>query len=184
MTWRVGWVSGSLRAGSLHTALGRALAGLTAADVSWCELRFDALPLYSDDLGAPEVVTAWRDALAALDALIVLTPEYNHSLPGGLKNAIDWASRPAYRSVFAGLPVGLISGSPGAVGGARAQAHARNVFAGMLAPVYAGPEVAIGGMASKVNGDGLVDAPTAAFVTDWLAGFLKWAAATGRLRAA
>jgi chromate reductase len=183
MALKVGWVSGSLRAASLHTAVGKALPGLSNSDVAWSHLTYDALPIYSDDLGSPDVVVSWREALAGIDALVVLTPEYNHSLPGGLKNAIDWASRPAYRSVFAGLPVGLISGSPGAVGGARAQAHARNVFAGMLSPVYAGPEVAIGGMSGKVSASGITDAATAAFVADWLSGFLAWAAATGRRRA-
>jgi chromate reductase len=163
--------------------LGRSLASLTKVDVAWVPLRYDALPMYNEDVGQPAEVTAWVESLRGLDALIVLTPEYNHSLPGGLKNAIDWASRPAYRSVLAGLPLGLISGSPGAIGGARAQAHARNVFAGLLTPVYPGLEVAIGGMGSKVGPEGVTDPATAKFVGDWLDGFLAWAQATGRRHA-
>src|SRR5690606_23086457 len=120
----------------------------------WAHFTYGAigdLPHFNAD--ASEVGQAAVDELRAqiggADAVLIATPEYNYSIPGVLKNAIDWTSRPSYRSVWAGKPVGILGASPGAVGTARAQGHLRQVLAGMTAQVSPHPEFALGQAASR-----------------------------------
>jgi chromate reductase len=154
-------ISGSLRAGSHNTSLLRAVAELAPAGVEvelWDGLR--ELPHYDQDLDlepAPHAVTAFREAVAAADAVLIATPEYNHSIPGVLKNALDWASRPHLTNPFRDKPVAVIGSSAGIFGAVWAQAEARKVLGAMGARV-ADVELPIGLAQEKLDADGnLVD---------------------------
>ena len=121
---RILGIAGSLREGSYNRALLRAARELAPPGVELVEHDLRGLPLYDGDVeaaGDPEPVVALKDAIRAADALLIATPEYNRGVPGGLKNAIDWASRPPLASPLAGKPVGLMGASTGRGGTARAQ---------------------------------------------------------------
>ena len=126
-------ICGSLRKGSYNAALARALPGLAPAGLS---LRpapsFEKIPLYNFDIqnstGFPAEVNAWADAIRSADALIIVSPEYNWSIPGALKNAIDWASRPFPDNVLRGKPVAVMGASTGLFGAVWAQAELRKVL--------------------------------------------------------
>ncbi|MCA9568628.1 MAG: NAD(P)H-dependent oxidoreductase, partial [Myxococcales bacterium] len=125
-------LSGSLRAASTNTALLRTAAELLPDDVTLTVHDYRNVPLYDDDLDAkPEGVLRLEAAVRAADGVLVAVPEYNHSVPGVLKNALDWASRPAYASVFRDKPTGVMSAATGFVGGARGQQHLKIVLSGM-----------------------------------------------------
>jgi chromate reductase, NAD(P)H dehydrogenase (quinone) len=155
-------VSGSLRAGSHNTSLLRAAAELAPAGVEvelWEGLR--DVPPYDQDLdGAepvPAAVASLRDAVAGADAVLFATPEYNHSLPGVLKNALDWASRPHGAHPFSGKPVAVIGSSAGIFGAIWAQAELRKVLGAMGARVV-DVELGVGQAQEKLDADGnLVD---------------------------
>jgi len=125
-------ISGSLRRGSHNTMLLRAAGGLLPSDVElvfWEGLR-DVPPYDEDDdaAGAPASVSALREAVAGADAVLIATPEYNSSVPGALKNALDWASRPFATNAFRNKPVAVIGSSAGMFGGVWAQAELRKVL--------------------------------------------------------
>lgn len=127
---------GSLREASFNARL-LAEAGhrLEAAGAGVRVASIGDVPLYNEDLdgdGKPAPVVALIDAIGAADALLIVSPEYNYGIPGVLKNAIDWASRPAYRSVLKDRPTAILSASMSAIGGARLQAQLREVLAGTL----------------------------------------------------
>lgn len=155
------WIafSGSLRAGSRNTALLRHLAGLAPVRLELAD--YATVPLYNHDLfeaGLPEPVARLAERVAAARAVVIATPEYNYGIPGPLKNVLDWLSRPAYRSVFAGKPVAVLGTASSPVGTARAQAQLKQVLLGMAAHVLPAPELTLG--------SGVVE--DAAFA-DWLA---------------
>jgi chromate reductase len=133
---RVLGLSGSLRRGSLNTALLRAAAERLPAGVELVEFeRLADVPPYDEDLDAavvaPDAVRELREAILAADAVLIATPEYNHSIPGQLKNALDWASRPAGQSALNGKPAVAIGASKSMFGGVWAQAELRKVLAAM-----------------------------------------------------
>jgi chromate reductase, NAD(P)H dehydrogenase (quinone) len=132
---RVLGLSGSLRRGSLNTALLRAAAERLPAGVELVEFeRLADVPPYDEDLDAvtsPDAVRELREAILAADAVLIATPEYNHSIPGQLKNALDWASRPAGQSALNGKPAAAIGASKSMFGGIWAQAELRKVLAAM-----------------------------------------------------
>ncbi|MGH6611460.1 MAG: NADPH-dependent FMN reductase, partial [Burkholderiaceae bacterium] len=142
-------ISGSLRSGSYNTALLRA-ALEAVPDGTQMELaRIDDFPLYNEDVrqaGFPPPVQRLREQIARADALLIVTPEYNYSIPGVLKNAIDWASRPPDQP-FNEKPIALMGASPGMLGSARAQYHLRQCFVFLNAFVLNQPEV----MVAKAN---------------------------------
>jgi chromate reductase len=148
-------ICGSLRKGSYNAMVQRALASLAPEGMVVSEAPpFAAFPLYNADVqgasGFPAPVTALADAIRAADGVIIVTPEYNFSIPGGLKNAIDWVSRLPSQP-FAGKPIALQSVSPGPVGGARVQYDLRRAMVFLDAFVLNKPEIFIGGCASKFD---------------------------------
>ncbi|MCB9539703.1 MAG: NAD(P)H-dependent oxidoreductase [Myxococcales bacterium] len=168
-------LSGSLRAASFNTALLRAAAEGAPDGVIVTLHDYRDVPLYDPDLGLPPGVERLRAAISAADGLLIATPEFNYGIPGPLKNAIDWASRPAYRSPFAGKPVAVMSASPGPIGGARGLQQLKTVLLGMSAVVYPAPELAVGGVGEKIVEGRLVDAVTAERLARLVAGFAAWA---------
>lgn len=131
-----------------------------------------ALPHYNADLADDPAVSRWVADLQAADGLVFITPEYNYSIPGVLKNAIDWASRPAFESVFKGKKCFVISVSGGALGGVRAQAHLKYILNGMLAETYACKEIVVPMANAKVEDGKLNDAMILDFTMDNLRGFI------------
>ena len=167
--------SGSLRRGSFNSAALRAVKALAPADLSIEIVDLSPIPLYNDDLrteqGYPDAVKSFRDALRAADGVLIATPEYNYSIPGVLKNAIDWASRPPEQP-FDGKPIAILGASPGALGSARAQYHLRQCFIYLNGLVMNRPEVMIGAANSKFDADGnLTDQGTSDFLKGFLAAF-------------
>jgi chromate reductase, NAD(P)H dehydrogenase (quinone) len=132
---RVLGISGSLRQDSLNSALLRAAAERLPGGVELVPFEHLAeIPPYSEDLEAvsiPEPVAKLREAIRTADAVLVATPEYNHSIPGQLKNALDWASRPAGKSALSGVPVATVGASTGMFGAIWAQAELRKVLGAM-----------------------------------------------------
>jgi chromate reductase len=131
MTYKVGYLVGSLATASINRLLARALVRLAPPELEMTEIPFKDLPLYSYDYDAnyPPVATAFKEAIVAVDAVLFVTPEYNRSIPGGLKNAIDWASRPYGKNAFARKPSAVIGTSPGKIGTAIGQQHLRSILA-------------------------------------------------------
>lgn len=143
MSKTVLFVPGSLRKASSARAVMRALADRLDSRMQVSLADPGALPHYNADVQDNFDVDAFIDSVRTADIVVFVTPEYNYSIPGVLKNAIDWASRPAYASVFKGKPCFVISTSGGALGGVRAQAHLKYVLNGMLAHVIPGKEVVV-----------------------------------------
>ena len=177
-------IAGSLRAGSYNRALLRAAQELAPDGM---EIRiFDRLgevPLYDADVeaeGDPEPVRALKGAIAEAGALLVATPEYNHGVSGVLKNAIDWASRPARSSVLGGKPTAILGASPGVTGTARAQAQLRQALVFTDTPVLPQPEILVYRASDKFDDDGrLTDERTREFVGKLLRGLADWARRLG-----
>jgi chromate reductase len=161
-------LSGSLRRGAYSTAILTTLREALAPEIFIVPFDLGALPLYNADLtgNALEPVRALKDAISASEGLVIVTPEYNYGMSGVLKNALDWASRPAYQSVLKDKPVAVISSSQGAIGGARAQAQVRQTLFAVLARTLPWPEVAIGNVAEKVREGRLVDETSLRFAVD------------------
>jgi len=128
--YRIGYLVGSLSSKSINRMLGKALARVAPAELELHEIPIRDLPIYSPDFDAdyPPVARAFKKSIAEVDGLLFITPEYNRSIPGGLKNAIDWASRPWGQNSFARKPSGVLGASPGPIGTAVAQASLRSVL--------------------------------------------------------
>src|SRR6185369_12735009 len=143
--YKVGYLIGSLAKGSINRKLAKALVNLAPAELSMAEIPFKDLPLYSYDYDAdfPPPARAFKDALAGIEAVLFVTPEYNRSIPGGLKNAIDWASRPYGQNSFSRKPSAVIGTSPGAIGTAIAQQQLRSVLGFCNSPQMNAPEAYI-----------------------------------------
>ena len=128
--YKVGYLVGSLAKASINHRLARALVRLAPPQLEFHEIGFGELPLYSYDYDSdyPQVARRFKQAIAEVDAVLFVTPEYNRSIPGALKNAIDWASRPWGQNSFARMPSGVIGTSPGSIGTAVAQQQLRGVL--------------------------------------------------------
>jgi chromate reductase len=144
-TYKVGYFVGSLATASINRMLSRALIRLAPPELELVEIPIKELPLYSYDYDAdyPVEGRALKDAIASVDAVLFVTPEYNRSIPGGLKNAIDWASRPPGNNSFARKPSAVIGASPGRLGTAIAQQHLRSVLSYCNSPQMNAPEAYI-----------------------------------------
>ena len=180
---------GSLRRGSLNAAVARALPALAPPDVTIEQLgSIGDFPIYDGDVeaqGLPSAAAAMGEAIRKADGVIVVTPEYNYSTPGGLKNAIDWLSR-LKPHPFVDKPVALESASPGMLGGARAQYHLRQTFVMLEARVFNKPEVFVTFAHTKIDAKSgeLTDAPTRDVIAQQLKAFAAFARATKRGAAA
>ena len=176
--FRVCGIAGSLRAASYNRALLRAAQELAPAHWVWTVVDLAPLPLYDADVeaaGAPEPVAALKRALRSTDALLIATPEYNCGVPGVLKNALDWASRPPRESALIGKPAAMMGATPGSWGTARSQAMLRQVLAGTLTPALLAPEVYVARAGEKFDAAGrLTDEPTREHLRKFLLAFEAW----------
>ena len=173
-SYQVGYFVGSLSSTSINRLLSRALIRLAPDELRFTEIPIGNLPLYSPDFDPdyPPEARALKDAIAASDAVLFVTPEYNRSIPGALKNAIDWASRPWGRNSFHHIPAAVIGASPGAIGTALAQQSLRAVLSFCNARQMTSPEAYITYSAERFRDDGeVVDETTARFLADFMAEF-------------
>ncbi|MBO0737883.1 MAG: NAD(P)H-dependent oxidoreductase [Alphaproteobacteria bacterium] len=169
-------MSGSLRTGSYSNAVLETLREKFAgrADLAIYDLR--AIPLYDQDFEGdkrPDPVKALLSAIAASDGLVLCAPEFNHSIPGVLKNALDWASRPAFSSVMAYKPVAIMATSRGPLGGARCLEHMRVALESMLSRIALAREVTITSTAEKIRDGRLVDETSLGFACGALEALLR-----------
>ncbi len=178
---RILGVAGSLRKASYNRAALRAAAELLPADTTLEIFDLDGIPPFSEDIERtpPSRVVELKAKIREADAILIVTPEYNYSVPGVLKNAIDWASRPP-EPPFDGQPVAIMGASPGALGTARAQYHLRQMFIFLNGMVLNKPEVMIANASQRFDEQGrLTDEKTREFVRGLLVGLKDW---TERLR--
>ena len=171
-SFKVGYLVGSLATGSINRKLARALIKLAPSDLAFEEIPFKDLPLYSYDYDAdfPPPARALKAAIRAVDAVLFVTPEYNRSIPGGLKNAIDWASRPYGANSFTHKPSAVIGTSPGAIGTAVAQQSLRSVLGFCNSPQMNAPEAYIQFTPGMITDDGEV---TVDSTREFLQGFMR-----------
>ncbi|MCA9653434.1 MAG: NAD(P)H-dependent oxidoreductase [Myxococcales bacterium] len=170
-------IPGSLRRASINRALLVSARALAPAGVELVIDDLRPIPMYDPDLDDPAAlapVEAFKQRIAEADALLIATPEYNYGIPGVLKNAIDWASRPAYRSVFAGKPCAIVSASPSLMGGVRAQGQLKQVLLGMAAEVFPHPEFAVTQAGHKLHDGELGDEPTREHLAALLVALRAW----------
>ena len=173
-TYQVGYFVGSLSSTSINRILSRALIRLAPPDLQFTEIPIGDLPLYSPDYDTdyPPEAMALKEAIARSDAVLFVTPEYNRSIPGALKNAIDWASRPWGQNSFHHIPAGVIGASIGAIGTALAQQSLRGVLSFCNARQLTAPEAYITYSPERFRDDGeVVDESTANFLKDYMAEF-------------
>lgn len=166
------FIPGSLRAASSSRATINTLFRQVEATANCAIADPGRLPHYNADLVDDPEVAEFCDKIRQADGLVFVTPEYNYSLPGVLKNAIDWASRPALNSVLKNKPCFLVSVSGGALGGVRAQAHLKYILNGMLARVFVCPEIVIPQANQKVVDGYLHDDSVISFTEDKLRLFI------------
>ena len=166
------FIPGSLRAASSSRATARTLAERMEGEADIYFADVGALPHYNADITDDPQVAAFVDAVRDADGIVFVTPEYNYSIPGVLKNAIDWASRPAYASVFKDKPCFIVTTSGGALGGVRAQAHLKYMLGGMLARIFPCKEIIIPFANDKVADRRLTDETILAFAGENLSAFV------------
>jgi chromate reductase len=174
--------AGSLRVGSYNKALLRATIELLPEDVNLEIFEIDGIPPFNQDIekDMPTKVREFKSKIREADTILIATPEYNYSVPGVLKNAIDWASRPYGDNAFEGKPAAIMSASVGMLGGARAQYHLRQIFVFLNVYPVNGPEVILPFAQDKFDANGkLTDENTKKFLRQLLQNLADW---TRRLR--
>ena len=175
--YSVGYLVGSLSSVSINRTMAKALLRLAPRDLVFTEIRIGELPLYNRDFDAdyPQVARDFKAAIAAQDALLFVTPEYNRSIPGALKNAIDWASRPYGENVIARKATAVIGASSGAIGTAVAQQQLRSVLSFLQAPQMNAPEAYIRLTPGLITEDGDVTDPgTEEFLRGFMNAFFEY----------
>lgn len=170
-------ISGSLRKASTNTALLRAAESLAPEGTCFSTASIADIPHYNAELdvdGGPPSVRTFKEQITAADGLLIATPEYNYGIPGVLKNAIDWASRPAYKSVLAGKPVAIVGASGSVVGSARAQGQLKQVLLGTISNVFPYPELLVGKAHERIRDGELVDEKSRELLAKMLAAYVDW----------
>ena len=176
MSYKIAIVVGSLRRDSFNRRLAEALQSLAPVDFSFELVRLDDLPLYNqdDDRNQAPPVKRLKAQIANAQGVIFVTPEYNRSIPGVLKNAIDHASRPYGQSAWAGKPAGVIGVSVGSIGTAIAQQHLRNVLAYLDMPTLGQPEVFLHNKPGLFAEGGGIGEDSRKFLQDWMDRYTQW----------
>ncbi|MFN7109800.1 MAG: NADPH-dependent FMN reductase [Brevundimonas sp.] len=178
MSVRVALIVGSLREGSYSRAIGLEMKALAAPELELDLVEIGDLPLYNPDLDTETPPAAWsrfREEMATVQAVLFVTPEYNRSIPGALKNALDVGSRPYGHSIWAGKPAAIVSVSPGALAAFGANHHLRQPLVFLNMPTMAQPEAYVGGVADLLDEHGkLKNDGTRDFLKGFLDAFAAW----------
>ncbi|PEZ07294.1 NADPH-dependent FMN reductase [Bacillus sp. AFS018417] len=178
MTRTIGLICGSLRKNSYNRIIAQSLTDMSdSVQFRWIEIK--ELPLFNEDLevgGDPEVVTSFKSSIQEVDGIIIVSPEYNSGIPGALKNALDWASRPSKSSVLSRKPVGLIGATPGGLGTAFAQMQIRQILEAMQVHVLPFQKMLISQVHEKIDSDQkvLTDEKTKRYLQRYLQQFIQW----------
>ncbi|MET0933188.1 MAG: NADPH-dependent FMN reductase [Mycetocola sp.] len=175
--YTVGYFVGSLATASINRQLAGALIKLAPKEFEFTEIPIGDLPLYNYDYDEdyPPVARQFKQAITNVDAVLFVTPEYNRSIPGALKNAIDWASRPYGENAFTGKPSAVIGTSPGAIGTAVAQQDLRSILSFCNSRQMTAPEAYIQMTPGLITEDGSVtNEGTETFLREWMADFLTF----------
>ena len=174
--YQIAVVVGSLRKDSFNRKLASAIAKLAPPEFSFKQLEIGDLPLYNQDDDAQQAASVKRlkSEITAAQGLLFVTPEYNRSMPGVLKNAIDHASRPYGQSAWAGKPAGVLGASVGAIGTAMAQQHLRNVLAYLDVPTLGQPEAFVHAKDGLFDGAGNIGPDSKAFLQKWMDQYVAW----------
>jgi chromate reductase len=171
-------VVGSLRRGSYDRMIAKALVGLAPPSLRCAIVEIGDLPLYNQDYdsdGVPAAYTTFRDRIRGVHGVLFVTPEYNRSVPGVLKNAIDVGSRPYGKSVWSGKPAAIVSSSPGAMGGFGANHHLRQSLVFLDMPAMQQPEAYVGGADKLFDANGeFASESTRAFLAKFMQAFAAW----------
>ncbi len=177
MTYRIAVVVGSLRRESFNRALAKAVISLAPEDFTFEFVDIGVLPLYSQDHDAalPAQATAFKQQIESAQGLLFVTPEYNRSIPGVLKNALDWGSRPWGHNSWSGKPGAVLGTSPGAAGTALAQQHLRNVLAYLDVATLNQPEMFVKHDESRLDAQGrIVSDDTRKFLQAFVDRYTAW----------
>jgi chromate reductase, NAD(P)H dehydrogenase (quinone) len=174
--YQIAVIVGSLRKDSFNRKLASAIVKLAPSDFSFKQVRIDDLPLYNQDDDANQAgsVKRLKSEIAVAQGLMFVTPEYNRSIPGLLKNAIDHASRPYGQSAWGGKPAGVLGASPGASGTAMAQQHLRNVLVALDVPTLCQPEVFIQVRDGLFDEAGNIGLASQKFLQNWMDHYVAW----------
>ena len=174
--YQIAVVVGSLRKDSFNRKLANAIVKLAPPEFSFKQVQISDLPLYNqdDDANQAESVKRLKGEIKGAQGILFVTPEYNRSMPGVLKNAIDNASRPYGQSVWAGKPAGVIGASIGVIGTAMAQQHLRNVLAFLDVPTLSQPEAFIHAKDGLFDEAGNISADSKQFLQSWMDRYVAW----------
>ncbi|MGJ9417426.1 NADPH-dependent FMN reductase [Massilia sp. CMS3.1] len=174
---KIAIIVGSLRKDSYSGKLAKVMTELAEGKLDMEIVEIRDLPMYDQDIDTatpPPAFTAFRERIRAADGILFITPEYNRSVPGALKNAIDVGSRPYGKAAWTGKPCAIVSQSPGALGGFGANHHLRQMLPFLAMPAMPSPEAYLGGIADKFDGDTLTDASLRAFLQTFVDAFAGW----------
>ena len=174
--YRSAVIVGSLRRDSFNRQLANAIVKLAPPEFSFKQVQIGDLPLYNqdDDENQAESVKRLKNEIIAADGLLFVTPEYNRSIPGVLKNALDHASRPYGHNAWAGKPAGVLGASPGAIGTAMAQQHLRSILTFLDIPTLGQPEAFIHVKDGLFDEDGDIGADSKEFLQNWMDQYVAW----------
>ena len=174
--YKIAVVVGSLRKDSFNRKLASAIVKLAPSEFSFKQVQIDDLPLYNqdDDANQAESVKRLKNEIKAAQGLLFVTAEYNRSIPGVLKNAIDNASRPYGQNAWAGKPAGVLGASIGVIGTAIAQQHLRNVLAYLDVPTLGQPEAFIHAKDGLFDEAGNIGAGSKQFLQNWMDQYVAW----------
>ncbi|MDO8176696.1 MAG: NADPH-dependent FMN reductase [Undibacterium sp.] len=173
---QIAFIVGSLRQDSFNRQLANGMAKLAPADVTFTQIHIGDLPLYNqdDDANQADAVKRLKAEILAAHGLLFVTPEYNRSIPGVLKNAIDHASRPYGQSAWAGKPAGILGVSVGAIGTSMAQQHLRNILAYLDMPTLGQPEAFIQAKDGLFDTEGNIGEGSKKFMQSWMNHYVAW----------